>query len=548
MKTLGSAGSIEPGTSIQSIPMKFFHLTNRILLLLFLGLNLSAEAQITTFNLRNTFGFPACMLTSIHPTDTCYFVAGLVADTLPPHQTSCIFAKLDLDGNLIWAKTITSTEKPYATPYNSLIPLADGGFANTGYTYYDAAMHALFIRYDAQGDTLFTTEFLNPLAPTETFFKPRAMTQDSEGNFYLAIEAAATDVGIYQNSDFYILKLDSLGQKIWGNSYGGDLWELPFSILQNQAGEIVVGGVRTNQNLKDHNYDRRIYLLGLDTLGNELWTVFSSDSLLQYGAAEIVELSDGTLGVISGDGTEYWYPSSSSLYYENEIRLLTQDKEWSWKLIFPGPRESPRTRTTALIEAPDHHLVGAGFFPRKSIPNTGGGIYGWLAKVSPEGDSIWTRRYSGVESTAWSNEISDLKNTPDGGFIIVGQSKNEEPPIEWPLQRGWILKLDEYGCLVPDCQLLDNVSTTEPASIPYKTYPNPASEWLYLHLGDWSSLSGTLQLELVDMQGRVLQSLATEEAQITYLFEVAHLPVGLYTLVGRLKGQVVISERVVVGR
>lgn len=126
-----------------------------------------------------------------------------------------------------------------------------------------------------------------------------------------------------------------------------------------------------------------------------------------------------------------WMASVNSIYYENEFHYFTPDQNWAWKLRYPGPKRSMRTQTTVLVQSLDGHLVGAGSIPRTTIPSApGGATYGWMAKMSLEGDSVWTRRYSGVESSAWVNEVYDLKNTPDGGFIIVGQSLDDEYPWE----------------------------------------------------------------------------------------------------------------------
>ncbi|MEO1714527.1 MAG: hypothetical protein AAFU60_14445, partial [Bacteroidota bacterium] len=110
-------------------------------LYIFLLFTLSSSLQAqTTFNLREAFGFPAAVISSVHPTDTCYYIAGIVSDSVPPYTTGSFLARLNLDGSIFWFKSLHGVNKTYETWHNTLLPQEDGGFVNIGYSFSDQNM------------------------------------------------------------------------------------------------------------------------------------------------------------------------------------------------------------------------------------------------------------------------------------------------------------------------------------------------------------------------------------------------------------------------
>ena len=96
-----------------------------------------------------------------------------------------------------------------------------------------------------------------------------------------------------------------------------------------------------------------------------------------------------------------------------------------------------------------------------------------------------------------------------------------------PGQPGWLLKVDEYGCLVPDCT-------------PLLLYPNPVSEALQVY---FSGPAGQEHhFRILDAQGREWRRFATQLSEVTLLMEVGELPAGVYYLQCLRDGQVVAVE------
>jgi hypothetical protein len=164
--------------------------------------------------------------------------------------------------------------------------------------------------------------------------------------------------------------------------------------------------------------------------------------------------------------------------------------------------------------------------------------FGWLTKVSEQGDSLWARYLEIVQSESdsllygFQHALFDIKPCPDGGYLLCGYSVSLVAP---PYQRAWILKVDEYGCLVPGCQgIIDDTGTPATASRQpvMLLYPNPASDFLHVYIRD-KSPGETItsdKLEIYDTQGRKLLIHSAPVCDATYSINVQNFPPGIYTL------------------
>ncbi|MBK7232651.1 MAG: T9SS type A sorting domain-containing protein [Saprospiraceae bacterium] len=96
--------------------------------------------------------------------------------------------------------------------------------------------------------------------------------------------------------------------------------------------------------------------------------------------------------------------------------------------------------------------------------------------------------------------------------------------------KPWIVKVDQYGCLVPGCE--SSVSTENPNSIDLNLslYPNPAVHTISLL--DNINKSKDLQLMLYDVSGRELMcNIFKSQQGKQHIFNLSpDLPNGLYLL------------------
>ncbi|MCB9293683.1 MAG: T9SS type A sorting domain-containing protein [Lewinellaceae bacterium] len=178
-------------------------------------------------------------------------------------------------------------------------------------------------------------------------------------------------------------------------------------------------------------------------------------------------------------------------------------------------------------------LVAAGHLFMEYPGISGKDINGWIVKVSEQGDSLWSRylRFF-TQSPDWTlmHFLYDIKETADGGFVMAGQAEDFE--AGWQGQQGWLVKVDEHGCLVPGCHLVGTASESAAAGPRLLLFPNPAGDLLNVFLKDPAlPLRSGAAFRILDAEGRLLATYSAgrlEEA--THILPVQGLPAGLYLL------------------
>jgi hypothetical protein len=502
-------------------------------------LPLLLPSQTTTFNKRMRFGYPAVVFSSVVPTDSCYYVTGVFADSVPPYLPGNIFVKFDLEGGEVFHKVLTSSNQTYETFHNTL--LNDGArFLNVGYTQTASAYNGLLICYNDLGDTLFTKVYDNPYFPIVDYFSPFDIKRTPDGSFVIL---SWMDTPNLSEGDYSILKIDSLGNELWHKWYGTNMLERPKTIVVSDEGSIIVGGGRGNDNLVTQNFTYQTWILGLDSLGNVEWEYLSPADSLRDAANDMLLLEDGSLIVASARGDEYYIPSVSTIYFDKAIFKLNADHELEWERFFFDNSEMVASSVEALCQVDSSSFVAVGSdFYWEYFPAPGKSInQGWLFKCTTEGDSIWVRKHVFLDNNRNNHLLSDIKKTPDGGFVLVGQARDRSSQAEYP-QQGWLLKVDEHGCLVPGCHLtsveeLPNASF----SITLTPYPNPAGEELFLFFRPPDS-HDTYQFRIFDLQGREMWAFSHTGGATTFILDSSSWPAGSYWVQVLHEGQVVGSS------
>ncbi|MCB9297634.1 MAG: T9SS type A sorting domain-containing protein [Lewinellaceae bacterium] len=108
-----------------------------------------------------------------------------------------------------------------------------------------------------------------------------------------------------------------------------------------------------------------------------------------------------------------------------------------------------------------------------------------------------------------------------------------------------MLKVDEHGCLIPGCHLLNDAEELESGQAELAIYPNPTRDFLNFQLrGAVPWLGG--QFRIVDMTGKIVKTFQAGNLADTYMVSVWGWPEGVYFLQYLEEGKVICFEKVIV--
>jgi hypothetical protein len=146
--------------------------------------------------------------------------------------------KYDSDGHGLWTNRFNGLG--YATDRATAIALDDSGHVYvTGESYsgYEAGPDYATIKYDAQGNGVWTNRFNGPGGATDS---PVALAADSDGNVYVT----GTSWGRLTYHDYATVKYDAAGRQLWVARYNGpaDYFDLARALAVDAMGNVYVTG------------------------------------------------------------------------------------------------------------------------------------------------------------------------------------------------------------------------------------------------------------------------------------------------------------------
>jgi uncharacterized delta-60 repeat protein len=332
----------------------------------------------------------------------------------------------------------TSLDRAY-----SIQQTTDGGFILAGQTSSFSAGGYDF--YVIKLDSLGMVEWQNNFGGSSAEIA-RSVYQTSDGGYIIAGRTSSfSEIG----SDFYILKLDSDGNQSWEKVYGGDdNFDDAWSIQQTSDGGYIVAGY-TEISFPNNN---DAYVMKLDSGGNEIWSE-TYGGTENDGAMAVQQTADGGYVVAgytasSGAGErDLWViklDSSGAITWEETYGGTGHDEGWSidqtaddgyivagyttssgaggkdiWALRLNssgdvigdetyGGTEDDEARS--IRQTPDRGYILAGY------SGSAGTTDMYIAKLTIEGDITWERTF-GEDG---DDEAYAAKRTADGGYIVAG--------------------------------------------------------------------------------------------------------------------------------
>jgi len=327
-------------------------------------------------------------------TDGGYIVAGFTY-SFGGGLFDVYLVKTNTVGDTLWTKTYggANTEAGRAVQQTT-----DGGYIIAG-TFNPGGLNedVYLIKTDSIGDTLWTKKYG---WPGQDF--AYAVQQTTDGG-YITIGFTPQGPGGHIAPNILLIKMDSLGNLSWYQTYGGYFsWDMGFSLQQTGDGGYIIVG------MTDYfNYDSSdVYLIKTDANGDTIWSKTFGGASYDYGES-VRQTSDGGY-IIVGETASFGTG-------DYDVYLIKTDSlgDTLWTRTYGGDQDESGL---SVIESSDGGFVITGMTWSYAV----GLADVYVIRTDTNGDTIWTKTIGGLEwDCGWS-----IQATSDGGYVIAGETKS----------------------------------------------------------------------------------------------------------------------------
>ena len=175
--------------------------------------------------------------------------------------------KVDSSGNTLWSKNYGGSDSDTA---NSLKQTPDGGYIIAGssnsndgdITASNGNYDYWVIKLDSLGNLQWQKSFGDYM-----YDFALGIDNTDDGGLIVLGYSATTDTTNFSSNDYWLIKLNTNGDTEWQRRYGGTYDDYASAIQQTTDGGYVMAGVSNSFSTSQSNYDYRVIKLGADKLG-----------------------------------------------------------------------------------------------------------------------------------------------------------------------------------------------------------------------------------------------------------------------------------------
>ena len=255
----------------------------------------------------------------------------------------------------------------------------------------------------------------------------------------------------FGGADYWLLRIDKVGQIIWEQHYGGSGDDHLFDVAENQDGTILLVGY-SNSTISGNKMTAEMggfdgWVLKVDQNGQLLsQNAFGGDNF--DNLYTITPTVDG--GYLLGGSTAS-HPSETISHFSRGstdyyIVKIDENGLYEWDARFGGHADDQVYAVKALHDG-NFVLCGgsaSGLSIDKSTDNLGSYDY-WIIKMNPKGKMIWEHAYGGT-----SLDVAyDIVEMPGGHLYVGGVSDSGQSDLKASPTHGfydyWLAYLDQNG-------------------------------------------------------------------------------------------------------
>jgi hypothetical protein len=284
-----------------------------------------------------------------------------------------------------------------------------------------------------------------------------SVKETPDGGYLLAGESTSGISGdktqlLVGNTDFWILKTDSLGTKLWDKDFGGTDYDYLSCMIATNDGGYMLGGVSLSPASGDKSQPSwggwDFWIIKIDAQGNKIWDKDFGGTDHDY-LNGIEQTADGgyilggySLSDIGGDKSQ----ANKGLYDYWIVKIDSLGTK-QWDKDFGGILNE---YINSIHQVSDHGYILAGISENgisgdKTTP-TWGGLDFWVIKTDSSGNFLWDRDYGGTDDEDFFGNITPFAN---GDLLLAGISYSNTSGTKTEdnlgVEQSWIVKIDSSG-------------------------------------------------------------------------------------------------------
>ncbi len=471
--------------------------------------------------------------------DGGFIVAGstnsMNADVTGFHGSSSSYSdawvvKLDSKGQVKWKKAYGGTDNDVAY---SIQQTYDSGYIIAGYsgstdgdlTFNHGGKDAWLIKIDSVGNISWQKSYggsnddiaISVLQTADSNYVFAGASMSGDGDCALNY----LDISGHPTNDFWIMKVNSTGNKLWQRNYGGQKEDIGRSIIQTMEGGYMVVG-ETNSydfNVIGNHGGYDYWVLKLNPAGDTVWKKCyggagneEAESVIQTADSGFVVggMTDMNSGDVSGDHSN-----------TNDGWVLRLDKvgNITWGKALGG---SNSDAVYSVIEANDGEFMATGVTSSTDgdVTHSIGSSDLWVVKLTAGGSINWQKTYGGTNDDVGRQLIQ----VSDSDFGVVGYSLSNDSNVTGNHGDNdiWVAKLTLRTDTTGDTT---NFVTTKFLNEDIKVYPTLTKGSVNVVLPQGFE---NTELRIINLLGKEIQT--NNEKSLRRTVSLTDDPPGLYIL------------------
>lgn len=352
--------------------------------------------------------------------------------------------KMNSKSNLLWQKTFGGERTEEA---KAVRVTRDGGFLIVGYTDSQNTTKGekdfYIVRLDAVGTKLWEKSFGgtgNDIATSAVVLR--------DSSFLIAGETGSQNGNVTKNRggiDYWVIRLDKKGNFVWEKTFGGPGNDNLYSIEPTADGNFLLVGSSdmAGGDVPPIQGKTDLFLVKIDAKGNTLWQkTYGGDGFdIPFDAATAIT-QDGPM-LIAGTTTSS-SGDISAIHGASDVFIAAVDQSGAllWKKSYGGSGEDGANSISAVYDG-NFLISGTTRSKDQDILENKGGYDAWLFKVDPKGNMLWSKTTGGKGT----DQFLQAKEIPGGDFIVIGFTDSRDGDLN-NLYRGagqdfWVVKIED---------------------------------------------------------------------------------------------------------